>query len=129
MSSDPQVLVELRAIRASIDGAISLLQRLAGQPDHGRGADGQRLKPADRRALEVLLPAVHGAFRGDGWLVRDLFASADTTLQAALQTARLDAHRLGRLFRRVAGQCVNDFRIERIGDTRDGALLNVTMMR
>lgn len=114
-------LTELREIRR-------LLALLVEQPGRD-GGGASPLKPADRRVLEMLLPAIRCAFRDDAWLVRDLFASPDAALQTTLQTIGLDAHRLGKLFKRTAGQCLGDLRVERIGDTRDGALLNVTMVR
>lgn len=90
------------------------------------------IAPADEALLEALLPVIRVSFADRAFAVSDLLESArsDEALAAALARAAMTgrkgaAKRLGHAFRRCAGVPISGHHLERIGESRDGAVWSV----
>ena len=101
---------ELRALRADLAGR----QR--------------RLAPADRDALERLLPIIASTVAGRVFGVAELAAHARLPSATALREALASiggSRKVGRLLARAAGADVNGLRVVRVGEDSAGALWSI----
>src|SRR5688572_15279010 len=85
------------------------------------------LSRADRAQLTRLLPVIVGARGSEESLVRDLFEDESPALQLALRG--LNAKRVGKLFRRAAGQVVAAYLVEQAGVELNMALWRVVQVK
>lgn len=92
------------------------------------GGQRGRLAPADRAALADLLPIVAAAVADRAFTVRELRDHAALPSQLVLRDA-IEANggpnKLGRLLKRGDGFDVAGWRVERIGNDRDGLVWRV----
>lgn len=116
---------------------LQLVRQLAADVHALRQADerktGGALSGADRAALTILLPAIADAFGDLHFTTRELFRYAnakDDILMAEIARAcgpvtTGTVRRLGKLLTRAAGFALDDLRVVRVGDERDGAVWSV----
>jgi hypothetical protein len=130
MTDAPEILAELRALRADLARVASTVERLAAA--HA----GRSLSQRDALAASLLWPLIGEHFAGRAFVARELidFAAVPLSTRAALRAALLDAiggaldkgaaRRFGKFARRMAGAEVGGgWRLDRLdGADRLGVL-------
>ncbi len=123
-ASTPAEASEVMRLLRQIAGDVRMLRRARNT--------GGALSAADRAALVILLPAVADAVGNLYFTSRELIAhgQADSILLSALvrvygSITTGTARRIGKLLTRADGFALDDLRVVRVGDARDGVLWSV----
>jgi hypothetical protein len=119
-AADLETLTVLRELVAEVRGLRQDMRERAASAVPGEYRTQSTLSREDRARLARLLPAIAGALGSEPFLARDLFEHAAPAVR--LVRRGLTPRRIGRLFRRAAGEAVAGYLVEAV-DVELGAVL------